>query len=155
MKDNVHSILINKNDATGKKFGIVQALWNQKITKKLYNGCHQTLLEYGASEHDIKTLQVPGSFELIYGAKKILKNNTLDAVIVIGSIIKGETPHFEFISQTVCNGIKDLNILFDIPFIFCVLTDLNKQQSLDRSGGIIGNKGIDAAIAAIHLIKDN
>ena len=90
-----------------------------------------------------------------YGAKKILKNNTLDAVIVIGSIIKGETPHFEFISQTVCNGIKDLNILFDIPFIFCVLTDLNKQQSLDRSGGKTGNKGIDSAIAAIHLIKDN
>ena len=155
MKDNVHSILIRKNDATGKKFGIVQALWNQEITKELYNGCYQTLLQYGASEHDIKTLQVPGSFELIYGAKKILNNNTLDAVIVIGSIIKGETPHFEFISQTVCNGIKDLNILFDIPFIFCVLTDLNKQQSLDRSGGIIGNKGIDSAIAAIHLIKDN
>ena len=78
----------------------------------------------------------------------------LDAVIVIGSIIKGETPHFDFICHAVSHGIKDLNIIFDIPFIFCVLTDLNKQQAMDRSGGKMGNKGSDAALAAITLINN-
>ena len=86
--------------------------------------------------------------------KKILNKAELDAVIVIGSIIKGETPHFDFISNAVCHGIKDLNILFDIPFILCVLTDLNHQQAYDRSGGKVGNKGVDCAIATIELIKN-
>ena len=78
----------------------------------------------------------------------------LDAVVVIGSIIKGETPHFDFISQAVANGVKDLNILFDIPFVFCVLTDLNWDQAMSRSGGEVGNKGEESAVAAITLIKN-
>ena len=103
---------------------------------------------------NILTLEVPGSFELIYGSKKILEKSQLDAVIVIGSIIKGETPHFEIISQSISDGIKDLNILFDIPFLFCVLTDLNMQQARDRSGGKLGNKGSDCAIAALKLLEN-
>ena len=86
-------------------------------------------------------------------AKKLFKDYKPDAIILIGSIIKGDTPHFNFISQSISDGVKDLNILFDIPFLFCVLTDLNQEQALNRSGGAIGNKGIDAAIAAIQLIK--
>ena len=143
---------LHENSGVGKNIGIVKALWNSNITTKLYSSCHDTLIKHGVNAKNIYTLEVPGSFELIYGAKKILKKQHLDAVIVIGSIIKGETPHFEFISQTVANGIKDLNILFDIPFVFCVSTDLNQQQALERAGGKIGNKGKDAANTALHLI---
>ena len=141
------------NTVLNKNFGIVRSLWNNDITKKLYNGCHDTLTQHGVNKKDITTLEVPGSFELIYGAKKILEKSNCDAVIVIGSIIKGETPHFEFICTAVTNGIKDLNIIFDIPFIFCVLTDLNEQQAIDRAGGKMGNKGVDCALAAIQLLN--
>ncbi len=145
---------VRRNNAQNKSFGIVKSVWNQEITDRLYDGCYNTLLTCGANKENIKTLNVPGSFELIYGGKKIITNSKLDAVIVIGSIIKGETPHFDFICHAVSNGIKDLNILFDIPFIFCVLTDLNKEQAIDRSGGKMGNKGSDAALAAITLINN-
>ena len=106
---------------SGKTIGIVKSLWNKKITDRLYMGCVETLLKYHVQEKDIKTLNVPGSFELIYGGKKIWKDyqtKKLDAIILIGSIIQGETPHFNFIAQSISDGIKDLNILFDIPFIF-------------------------------------
>jgi len=153
MQLNTPIIKLNNSDANGKKFGIVKALWNSEITNRLHDGCYNTLLKYGAEIKDINTISVPGSFELIYGAKKIFKDYKPDAIILIGSIIKGETPHFNFISQSISDGVKDLNILFDIPFLFCVLTDLNQEQALNRSGGSAGNKGIDAAIAAIQLIK--
>ncbi|MBF26119.1 MAG: 6,7-dimethyl-8-ribityllumazine synthase [Flavobacteriales bacterium] len=135
-------------------FGIVKSLWNEEITQRLYDGCYETLLKYGAVKKNIITVNVPGSFELIYGAKKITEKSKLNAVIVIGSIIKGETPHFDFIANAVANGVKDLNIIYDIPFIFCVSTDLNKQQALERSGGNFGNKGSDSALTAISLINN-
>ena len=141
-------------NAKGKKIGIVRSLWNDAITQNLYDGCYSTLIQYGANKNHISTLEVPGSFELIYGGKQIIKKIDLDAVILIGSIIKGETPHFDFISQAVANGAKDLNILFEIPFIFCVSTDLNWAQGISRSGGEMGNKGTDSALAAITLIKN-
>ena len=146
-------ITLDKKDASDKKIGIVRSLWNKEITTRLLDGCFNELLKYGAKKTNITILNVPGSFELIHGGKKIVHDNKLDAVVIIGSIIKGETPHFEFISQAVANGVKDLNILFEIPFIFCVLTDLNLEQAMARSGGIKGNKGADCAIAAIQLIK--
>ena len=154
MKTKANLAHLNINSAKGKKFGIVRSLWNDVVTKRLYDGCYNTLLKHGAIKEHIKTLEVPGSFELIYGGKKMAKESDIDSVIVIGSIIKGETPHFEFISQAVANGVKDLNILFEIPFIFCVLTDLKLEQAMARSGGIKGNKGADCAIAAIQLIKN-
>ena len=148
------NIIIQEGSAKKFSFGIVKSLWNQDITNNLYNGAYQTLLDYGAKNENIITKEVPGSFELIYGSKQIFKEYHLNAVIVIGSIIKGETPHFNFIAQSVSNGIKDLNILFDIPFVFCVLTDLNKQQAVERSGGKYGNKGADSAVTAIHLLTN-
>ena len=154
MKNKLENNQIKNYAISDKKIGIVKSLWNSDITNKLYQGCYTTLTQYGAQKKDIHTLEVPGSFELIYGGKKIIQQTKLDAVIVIGSIIKGETPHFEFISQAICNGVKDLNILFEIPFILCVLTDLNHKQALERSGGKMGNKGSDCAIAAIQLMKN-
>tara|TARA_B100000902_G_C27082487_1_gene799600 strand:- start:60 stop:539 length:480 start_codon:yes stop_codon:yes gene_type:complete len=143
----------NKNEipnAKGLRFGIVVSKWNEEITNKLYQGAHDTLIECGVLTVDIIKYEVPGSFEIVFAAKKIAEKN-LDAVICLGSIIKGETKHFDFISQAVTNGIKDLNILLDIPVILGVLTDDNYQQSLDRSGGKYGNKGIEAAVTAITM----
>ena len=95
-------------------------------------------------------MNVPGSFELIYGCRK-MQNNQVDVVIAIGSVIRGETKHFDFICNATSNGIKDLNVIGNCPVIFCVLTDNSKQQSIDRSGGKYGNKGTEAAIAAIKM----
>ena len=143
---------LNKNVGRDKKIGLVKSVWNIEITDRFYEGCYNTLLKYGVKKNNITTKEVPGSFELIHGAKVIVKEN-VDVVILIGCIIKGETPHFEFISQAVADGVKDLNIKYDIPFIFCVSTDLNMSQSLERSGGKFGNKGADSALAALQLIK--
>ena len=149
---NSNIVSLNKNVGADKKIGLVKSIWNIEITNRFYEGCYNTLLKYGVKKNNIITKEVPGSFELIHGAKVIVKEN-VDAVILIGCIIKGETPHFEFISQAVANGVKDLNIKYDAPFIFCVSTDLNISQSLERSGGKFGNKGTDSALAALQLIK--
>ena len=149
---NSNIVSLNKNVGTDKKIGLIKSIWNIEITDRFYQGCYNTLLKYGVKKNNIITKEVPGSFELIHGAKVIVKEN-VDVAILIGCIIKGETPHFEFISQAVADGVKDLNIKYDIPFIFCVSTDLNISQSLERSGGKFGNKGTDSAIAALQLIK--
>ena len=107
----------------------------------MLKGAVDTLLDCGVAESNIRIIHVPGSFELIYGAKK-MQQQLVDAVITIGSVIKGETKHFDFVCDGVTQGIKDLNILHDVPVIFCVLTDNNLQQSVERSGGIHGNKGV-------------
>ena len=134
------------------RFGIVVSEWNDKITNGLFNGAESALLDCGVLPENIIRWNVPGSFELIYGAKLMLeKVEKLDAVITIGSVIKGETMHFEFVCEGVTQGIKDLNIQSDVPVIFCVLTDNNEQQSIDRSGGKHGNKGVEAAVAAIKM----
>jgi len=138
-------------DASKFRFGIVVSEWNPEITQNLHDGAVAALLEHGAHSENITALKVPGSFELVYGCKQLLSNKDLDAVIAIGNVIKGETEHFTFVCEGVTQGIKDLNIQFDTPTIFCVLTDHNKQQSLDRSGGIHGNKGVECAIAAIKM----
>lgn len=143
------SKLIN---AKGLKFGVVVSEWNENITEGLYNGVFETLTDCGALPEDIIRWNVPGSFELVYGAKKMLKTIDLDAIIVIGCVIKGETMHFEYVCEGVTHGIKDLNVLYDTPVIFCLLTDNNIQQSIDRSGGKHGNKGIEAAVAALKTI---
>ena len=133
------------------KFGIVISEWNNDITNNLFKGAHQTFLDNGVLESNILSSHVPGSFELIYGCKQLIKNNDLDALIAIGSVIKGETKHFDFVCEAVSQGIKDINLLYDVPTIFCVLTDDTKQQAIDRSGGKLGNKGIESAIAAIKM----
>ena len=145
----------NKNeipDAKKFRFGIVVSEWNSAITEGLYQGAFDTLIDCGVHEHNITRLNVPGSFELIYGCKK-MQEHIVDAVIAIGSVIQGETKHFDFVCEGVTQGIKDLNILNDTPVIFCVLTDNTEQQAIDRSGGKHGNKGIEAAIAAIKMAE--
>lgn len=138
------------------KFGIVVSEWNKDITNNLYQGAITTLLENGALEKNIITVNVPGSFELIFGCKHLISKHQLDAVIAIGNVIQGETKHFDFVCKGVTQGIKDLNILYSTPVIFCVLTDNTKQQSIERSGGIHGNKGVECAVAAIKMayLKD-
>ena len=133
------------------RFGIVVSEWNPDITHNLFLGAEQALLENGALKENIVKWDVPGSFELIYGCKKLIETNELDAVIAIGNVIQGETKHFDFVCDGVTQGIKDLNIKFDVPIIFCVLTDNTRQQSLDRSGGKHGNKGIESGVAAIKM----
>ena len=137
----------NANDF---RFGIVVSEWNSTITEGLYKGAYDALIDCGALPENIIRWNVPGSFELVYGCKKMQKHR-VNAVIAIGSVIQGETKHFDFVCDGVTQGIKDLNVLHDTPVIFCVLTDNNMQQSIARSGGLHGNKGTEAAIAAIKM----
>ncbi len=132
------------------RFGIVVSEWNNNITDNLFKGAVDTLIEHGALTDNIISWHVPGSYELIYGSKK-MQEHKVDAVIAIGCVIQGETKHFDFVCEAVSAGIKDLNVLHDTPVIFCVLTDNEMQQSIDRSGGKHGNKGVEAAVAAIKM----
>ena len=133
------------------QFGIVVSEWNSEITDNLFKGAKETLLKHGTKVDNIVRLNVPGSFELIYGCKHMLQKEKFDAIIAIGCVIQGETKHFDFVCEAVSQGIKDLNVLYNIPTIFCVLTDHTLQQSMDRSGGKLGNKGVECAIAAIKM----
>jgi 6,7-dimethyl-8-ribityllumazine synthase len=133
------------------RFGIVVSEWNADITENLYLGAEQALLENGTRKENIVRWNVPGSFELIFGCKHMLETEDVNAVIAIGNVIQGETKHFDFVCEGVTQGIKDLNIKYDVPVIFCLLTDNTKQQSIDRSGGKHGNKGVECAIAAIKM----
>ena len=133
------------------RFGIVVSEWNPDITENLQKGAIETLLDCGASQENIISWEVPGSFELVYGCKKMLETLQLDAIIAIGNVIQGETKHFDFVCNGVTQGIVDLNVKYSTPIIFCVLTDNSKQQSIDRSGGKFGNKGIESAVAAIKM----
>lgn len=148
---NLKNLDFNKiPSAKGLKFGIVVSKWNSQITDKLLDGCIDLLKTKDATDQNIEILYVPGSFELVYGCNSLIDKG-YDAIIAIGSVIKGETKHFDFICNATSNGIKDLNLLGKCPIIFCVLTDENIQQSIDRSGGKFGNKGVEAAIAAIEM----
>ncbi len=143
-------------DAKDFKIGIVVSEWNDVITNGLYRGAETALLDCGMQSENIVRWNVPGSFELIFGAKKMMDTfEDMDAVIVMGCVIKGETMHFDFVCEGVTQGVKDLNLMYEIPVIFCVLTDNNEQQSLDRSGGKHGNKGTEAAVAALKMIELN
>ena len=138
-------------DAREFKIGMVVSEWNSEITEAMYQGAYDTLLECGVDQKNIGRWDVPGSFELVFGCKKMIEIQQPDAVIAIGSVIRGETKHFDFVCSAATQGIKDLNVHTDTPVIFCVLTDDNWQQAKDRSGGQHGNKGIEAAIAAIKM----
>lgn len=133
------------------RFGIVVSEWNENITSGLYKGAVEALAENGVTEDNIITWSVPGSFELIYGSKRMIQTQQVDAVIAIGSVIQGETKHFDFVCEAVAQGIKDLNVQTDVPVVFCVLTDNTLQQAIDRSGGIHGNKGTEAAVVAMRM----
>ena len=138
-------------NAKNLRFGIVVSEWNKNVTEGLYKGAFDTLINCGVLSENIIRYNVPGSFELIFGCKKMLDTQNIDAVIAIGCVIQGETKHFDFVCEGVTQGIKDLNIKYDAPTIFCVLTDNTMQQSIDRSGGKLGNKGVESAVTAIKM----
>lgn len=138
-------------NAESLRIGLVVSEWNAEITEGLFSGAEKALLECGAKTTNMLRWNVPGSFELTFGCKKMIEMEKPDAVIAIGSVIRGETKHFDFVCSATAQGIKDLNVLTNVPVIFCVLTDDTMQQAKDRSGGKYGNKGTEAAIAAIKM----
>jgi 6,7-dimethyl-8-ribityllumazine synthase len=144
---------IDVPSAKGYKFGIIVSQWNAQVTGALYEGAYLALLKHGAEEDDIQTIKVPGSYELTSGADILLSNKKLDAVICLGCVIQGETPHFTFICDAVANGVSNVSIKHNKPVVFGVLTTDNLQQALDRAGGKHGNKGEEAAITAILMAK--
>lgn len=139
-------------DATDMKFGIVWAEWNHTITHALMKGAYDTLIKHGAKADNIITKTVPGAFELTLGAQYLAELSDVHAVICIGCVIQGDTKHFDFICESVAKGITDLNIKFNMPFIFGVLTPNTQQQAEDRAGGKHGNKGDEAAVTAIKML---
>ena len=143
---------LNISNADEFNIGIVFSEWNDFVTHNLRDAAVEILEKEGVKKENISLFSVPGAFELNFGAMQLCKQNKFDAVIAIGSVIRGETPHFDFICDAVAQGIKDCNILTDIPTIFCVLTDNNKEQSIARSGGDLGNKGVEAAVTALQMI---
>ena len=141
-------IKINK-----KNFAIVVAEWNEEITEALYEGAYNGLIELGAGKKNIERINVPGTFELTLGALKAAERKHIDAVICIGCVIQGDTPHFDYICQGVTYGITEVNIKTGKPVIFGVLTVLNKKQALERAGGKLGNKGEEAAVTAVRMLE--
>lgn len=138
-------------DGSSLKVGIVVSEWNEEVTASLLQGALDTLQKYGVARDRIRIRTVPGSFELTYGARMMADQFAPDAVICLGCVIQGETRHFDFICQGVTTGITRLNLDYDIPFVFGVLTTQNLQQARDRSGGKYGNKGDEAAVTALKM----
>lgn len=136
----------------GQKFGIVVSDYHNDITYALYEACHATLLKHGAKEEDIFTAQVPGTYELPTGARMLAQAKSLDACICLGCVIKGDTPHNDYINSAVANALMTMSVTSGKPFIFGVLTPNTHEQAKDRSGGKHGNKGVEAAIAAIRMV---
>jgi 6,7-dimethyl-8-ribityllumazine synthase len=134
--------------------GIVVSEWNENITERLLKGACNTLQKHGVKAENTLIKHVPGSFELTYGARKLLNiDNRLDVVIALGCVIRGETPHFDYVCSAVTQGLTQLNLQGDIPFIFGLLTTDTMKQAEDRSGGTFGNKGDEAAITAIKMVQ--
>ena len=140
-------------DASNMCIGIVVSEWNPEVTGALLSGAVSTLEKHGALPENIHVKRVPGSFELIYGAHQMCLNGGYDAVIILGCVIRGETPHFDYICQGVTYGIARLNSTGEIPVIYGLLTTNDLQQAKDRCGGRLGNKGDECAIVAIKMAK--
>ncbi|MCT3810361.1 6,7-dimethyl-8-ribityllumazine synthase [Elizabethkingia anophelis] len=133
--------------------GIVFSEWNDFVTHNLRDGAIETLKKEGLKENNIHIFPVPGAFELSYAAMQLAKTGKYDAVIAIGCVIRGETAHFDYVCSGVTQGITNINLMTDTPAIFCLLTDDNKEQSIARSGGALGNKGIEAAVTAMEMVE--
>ncbi len=138
-------------EGAGMRMALVVAEWNEEITHALAEAARKTLLHHGVAEADLVIERVPGSYELAPAAKLLIDHDPFDAVICIGSVIRGETPHFDYVCQATAKGIMDVNLMTGVPVIFCVLTDDTIQQARDRSGGRHGNKGVDCAVAALKM----
>ena len=135
------------------RVAIVAAEWNGHITSRLTEGALEVLKGAGLDmKEDVSVFHVPGAVELTFAASQLIEASLFDAVIVFGCVIRGGTPHFDYVCQSVTQGVAALNADCDIPVIFGVLTVENEQQALDRAGGPLGNKGAEAAEAAIHMV---
>jgi 6,7-dimethyl-8-ribityllumazine synthase len=143
---------LNISNADEFNIGIVFSQWNDFVTFNLRDAALEILEKEGVKKENIKLFLVPGAFELNFAAMQLCKKGTFDAVIAIGCVIRGETPHFDFICDAVAQGIKDCNVFTEVPTIFCVLTDNTKEQSIARSGGNLGNKGVEAAVTALQMV---
>lgn len=139
--------------ARDMKFGIAVAEWNKNITEDLFKGALNALINFGCQEKNIIRKNATGSFELPLVAQFFFESTDVDAVICLGSVIQGETKHFDYVCQSTALGIKDVSLKYNKPVIFGVLTDSTMQQAIDRSGGKHGNKGTEAAISAIKMVK--
>ncbi len=142
----------SKLNISGKKFAIVVAKWNEEITEALYEGAYSTLLRLGAKKSNISRVDVPGSYELPLAAQRMAKQKEIAAVVCLGSVIQGETPHFDYICQAVANGIMRVCLDSGKPVAFGVLTTLDKKQALERAGGKYGNKGEEAALTVVEML---
>jgi 6,7-dimethyl-8-ribityllumazine synthase len=140
-------------DGKEMKFGIVVSEWNYEVTGALARGAVETLKKHGVEDENILVKHVPGSFELTLGGQFFAEYTDVDAIILLGCVIQGETRHFDFICQGVAKGATDLNIKYNLPVIFGVLTTDNQQQALDRAGGKLGNKGDEAAVTALKMVS--
>lgn len=140
------------NNADEFTIGIVFSEWNNFVTHRLRDAAIEILKKEGVRENHISIFQVPGAFELSYATMQLCKSKKYDAVIAIGCVIRGETSHFDYVCSAVAQGIKDCNVFTDVPAVFCVLTDDTKEQSIARSGGDLGNKGVEAAVTALQMI---
>ena len=139
-------------DASDMKIGIVVSEWNDNITEELLNGAVETLIKYGVKDDNIVVKSVPGSFELVFGCAQLCKSGIVDGVIAIGCVIRGDTPHFDYICSAATQGLADINTQYDVPVVFGLLTTNNLEQAEERSGGILGNKGNEYAITAIKMV---
>lgn len=139
-------------DASKMKFGIVVSEWNTNITGALLEGVVRTLKKHGAKEEYILIRTVPGSFELTFGAKQMKEYTKVDAVIALGCVVRGETPHFEYICKGVTEGLVQLNTKGDVPVIYGLLTTNTMEQAEERAGGKLGNKGDECAVTAIKMV---
>lgn len=139
-------------NAEEMKFGIVVSEWNTAITGALLEGAVNTLQKHGARPENILVKTVPGSFELTFGASQMMENSNVDGIIILGCVIKGDTPHFDYVCMGVTQGITHLNATSDVPVIYGLLTTNTMEQAEDRCGGKLGNKGDECAITAIKMI---
>jgi len=138
-------------DASGMRFVIIVSEWNSEVTEKLREGAYNTLIKHGAKNENITVVHVPGSFELVYATKRIVGSLRPDAVIGLGCVIRGDTPHFDYVCSGVSLGYAQINAEGDVPCIFGLLTTDTFLQATDRSGGKYGNKGDEAAVTAIKM----
>ncbi len=139
--------------AKGKKFGIVNSRFNEFITQKLLDGALDALLRHGVKEEEIEVVWVPGSFEIPYAARKMAQSGRYDAVVCLGAVIRGDTPHFDYICSQVTKGVAETALSTGVPTIYGLVTADTLEQAIDRAGTKAGNKGRDAALSAIEMVN--
>ncbi|QOI97200.1 MAG: 6,7-dimethyl-8-ribityllumazine synthase [Flammeovirgaceae bacterium] len=144
--------VLTNRDIKSKKFALVVSEWNEEITEALYAAASASLQAHGVKQKNIVRQNVPGSFELSLGALRMAERKDIHAVICLGCVIQGETPHFNYICQAVAYGLTEVSLKTRKPVVFGVLTTLNKQQAYDRAGGKYGNKGEEAALTALKMV---